>query len=444
MRLSTILPALAGAWLAMLAATLRAEAPAWPEPLSLDYVLQHIESSQHPDLLQARARQALAQAQAQQVEARYSTQAEINARVQWINPSELSFDPSRQDHRLSLKLSKRLYDFGVTRWLEQASQSLLQASVLDADTALRLHSIEVTRKYFDVLLADLRFAWANEAMSMDYVTLDKVRERHALNQVDEISLLEEESRYQQSLAVRQAAELKQRVSRAVLAEALNRPGELPAELLPPALPDLLAPLPDPDELAGQALSRAPQLIAQQQRVAAAEAELAAAGNRWQPSLSADADWTEYRREIPSREDWRAGVTLRIPLMESGIDKAGVARARAQLLQQRARLQALRAELREEVYARWQSISSLQASSRALAAQQHHASRALDKSRGEYELERRTDFGDAQVRVSQVRYQKAENDYRLQIEKMQLALITGRHPASVLFASAPADRSVQDE
>ena len=161
-------------------------------------------------------------------------------------------------------------------------------------------------------------------------------------------------------------------------------------------------------------------------------------------MSADADYTEYRREIPSRENWRAGVTLRIPLIESGIDKADVAVARAEWLAQSAELTLLQSRLREEVYRYWQSINQLQASSRALAAEQQYASRALDKSRGEYELERRTDFGDAQVRVSEIRYRKAKNDYQLQIEKMQLALITGQNPVDLLFAEAPAAGSKSHE
>ena len=439
-----MLAVLIGFCLWSLSLHLHAATDTLPEPLTLRAVIQRLDNSEHPALLQARASQLLAQAEAQQIEARYSTQAEINARAQWINPSSLSFDPSRQDHRVSLKLSKRLYDFGVTGERERASQSLLQASALDASFAQRLHQIDVTRKYLDVLLADLRFAWANEAMSMAYVTLDKVRERHALKQVDDISLLQEEARYQQSLAARNAAQLNQRVSRAALAEAMNRPGELPAELTPPALPALLSPLPDPEELAQQALQSAPQLLAQQQRVQAAQASLQAASNQWRPSLSADADYTEYRREIPSRENWRAGVTLRIPLIESGIDKADVAVARAEWLAQSAELTLLQSQLREEVYRYWQSINQLQASSRALAAEQQYASRALDKSRGEYELERRTDFGDAQVRVSEIRYRKAKNDYQLQIEKMQLALITGQNPVDLLFAEAPAAGSKSHE
>ena len=418
--------------------------PIHAQTLSLHEVIEQLQHSEHPRLLQAQAQQWRAQAQAQQIEARYSTQAEIVARAQWVNPSSQSFDPSPRDHRLSLYVSKRLYDFGVTPALEQASQATLQASELDVEFAAQQHLIEVTRKYFDVLLADLEFAWRNEAMSMAYVTLDKMRERFALQQLDEVSLLQQEAQYQQSLVQRSNAELQQRVSRAALAEALNRPGELPATLLDPQLPQLLKPLPDPQQLVQQIERHAPQLRAQQQRVQAAQSALQAALNQWQPSLSADADYTEYKRELPSRENWRAGITLNIPLIESGIDKADVALARAELQTQRATLQLLRSQIREQAYHYWQRITEWQAMSRALDSELQYASRALDKSRGEYELERRTDFGQALVRISDIRYRKAKNDFQLQIAIMQLAMLSGHPPAQTLFAHNAVDASPTPE
>lgn len=415
-----------------------------PNPLGLRYVLEQLDYRQHPDLLQAQARQLLAEAESQAVDAAYSMQVRLDARAQWVNPSPRSFDPSRQDHRLSLVVSKRLYDFGVTGELEKASQSLIQASAVDLDYARRLHQIVLTRKYFDVLLADLEYAWANEAMSMEYVTLDKARDRHALKQLDDVQLLQQEASYQQSLTQRQRAELRQRSARAALAEAMNRPGDLPAELELPRLHDLMQTLPDPEALIQQAMARAPQLRAQQQRVLAAEARLHAASSQWLPSLSADAEYVEYKRDLPSRENWRAGISLAIPLMESGIDKADVAAARARLMQQRADLHRLQSQLRQEIYQLWQSINALQAQSRALAISQQYASRALDKSRGEYELELRTDFGDAQVRVSEMRYKKAQTDYQLQIEKMQLALLIGADPTAGLFAAVPEPGDSNDQ
>lgn len=403
-----------------------------PSPLDLHSAIKQLHYGTHPDLLHARARQLITQAQADRMNARYALQAAVNLRAQWVDPSERAFDTSRNDHKASLNISKHLYDFGVTGELEDVSDSLVRASEIDRAYAMKLHTIDITRKYLDVLLADLEFSWSNEAMSMDFVSLDKVRDMYAVNQLDEIDLLEKESRYQQSLAVRRTSEAKQRVTRVQLAEALNTPGQLAAELETPTFHRLMAPVEEPDKLMQLALSQYPEIQAQMQRVAAASAQYSADSSQWMPSLSAEIELAEYGRDLPSRENWRAALNLKIPIHENGMNRAAAAEAHASLLQQRAELQRLQSQIREDVFMLWQNINMLIAKSQALAVAQRHAYRALDRSRGEYELELRTDFGDAQVRISKVRFDKATNDYALVIEKMRLALMIGEDPADILF------------
>ncbi len=403
-----------------------------PEPLGLDYVLQQHDPAAHPDLQLSLAQQQAARAQAEITESAYATEAAINLRARWIEPSSLSAFQSNTDHKASLNINKQLYDFGVTGRLEDAYSSLIGASELDADYASGLHRIRMARLYFDVLLSDLEYAWRNEAMAVAFIAFDKQQQRFELKQLDEISLLEEESAYQDSLAVRTRASFKQRVSRARLAESLGAPDNLPGDLVTPTLPALLQAPADPAELIGRALQTSPQVLAAQQRLQAAQLQYEADSSRWQPSLSADLEIAEYSRDLPSREDWRAGINLKVPLYESGQNRSQAALAFARRTEAQARLNQLKTSVREDIYAAWENISSLISRSQALATNLRFAERALDKSRGEYELEIRTDFGDSLVRISRARYDKASNDYELIIEKMQLALLLGEDPVSVVF------------
>ena len=59
-----------------------------------------------------------------------------------------------------------------------------------------------------------------------------------------------------------------------------------------------------------------------------------------------------------------------------------------------------------------------------------AERALDKSRGEYELEQRTDFGVALVGTSRVRYLLYKNKVDQVMAWMELMMLLGDEPVSI--------------
>ena len=64
-------------------------------------------------------------------------------------------------------------------------------------------------------------------MAIEYVRLDRLRERNALQQVSDVAVAEQDYRYQSARVARYRTQARQRTSRAQLAETLNRPGELP-------------------------------------------------------------------------------------------------------------------------------------------------------------------------------------------------------------------------
>ena len=408
---------------------------AFPDVLDLNYVLREVDVSSHHLQLMRQAERVSAESIVAETDADYATAADINLHARWIDANELSIDPSSEDHKATLNISKRLYDFGVSGNLEASNRSFMRVIAIDDDTAISMHRIEIARRFFDVLLADLASIWADEAMAMEFVTLDKLRDRFELRQIDEIAVLESESRYQAAHAERTRASLRQRVSRSRLAEILASPDALPSVLRAPELPDLLTPAADAVELIDVALANSPELKAREQEVESARQRYEAESNRWQPSLDAEIELAEYARDLPNREDWSAELRLRIPILENGMSKAGAARAWSELQQALARLEASRAQTREDVYATWENIGYLISRSRAHEIALRHAERALDKSRGEYELELRTDFGDSLVRVSRIRYESASTQYQLAIERMKLALMQGEDPLEIVLGES---------
>jgi len=110
----------------------------------------------------------------------------------------------------------------------------------------------IIERFLDVLLADLGFASDNEALAVAYILFDRARARSELGQVSELRVAELEADYQGALHQRVARELTQRLTRALLAQALGRPGELPRELVEPRLRAVPGQLPTPAEIAAAA------------------------------------------------------------------------------------------------------------------------------------------------------------------------------------------------
>ena len=201
----------------------------------------------------------------------------------------------------------------------------------EADRLLILHArqhrrTKILRCYLGVLLADLAATESNEAMAIAYVRMDRARQRHALGQVSDIVLAELTSTYQSVLRKRAVAEAKQRARRSRLALALNRPGELPARLLPPRLPGNQAERPDLEPLQASALEQHTRLGALRLRLQAAEARLSAA-----------------RKALAAADD--DPVEKNSALSRSALLRAAVARHEAELARLRGRLDQVRLTVR---------------------------------------------------------------------------------------------------
>ncbi|NCA69544.1 MAG: hypothetical protein EOM91_05440 [Sphingobacteriia bacterium] len=124
-------------------------------------------------------------------------------------------------------------------------------SLIEASDAQRL---EIMTRFFDVMLADQSFATESEAMAVAYIQYDRAAVRGELGQVSPLRVLELEAIYQQILHRRTASEISQQLTRALLAQALGDPSDLPRNLLAHSVPPLPNPLPSLDAMLERALA----------------------------------------------------------------------------------------------------------------------------------------------------------------------------------------------
>jgi outer membrane protein TolC len=281
------------------------------------------------------------------------------------------------------------------------------------------------RRFFDVILADLRFARDNEAMAGAFIDADRARDRHELGKLSDVDLLKFEADYQEALRLRMHSQTDQRAARARLAIAMGRPGELVANLVRPPSPDEGSPLPEYDGLLDEVMQGNPQLRALRAEVEAARVEVDVARNEYGPVLSAELDAAVYNRNTSSTHPLGGGLVLEVPLLSGGARDAAVADASAGLRASQARLAAAQHMLRQEVLDLWLRLDNLRVTLQGLKVRGDYRELYLDRSRALYELEVKTDLGDAMTEISAVRLEIARAEFDWLMARAQLEALAGR-------------------
>lgn len=411
------------------------ETSSLPDPLTLEFAISEATRASHPVMLAAEAGIDLASAELEIADSNYALESELRLVAGYVEPNKTAFNQDNDDNSAALLARKTLYDFGVTGDRVDSADKLIDASRLEYELARQRQLIDISRLYFDVILSDLKFAWDNESMAMEYVNFDKTSERHHLKQVSDVELLQKESEYEVARTRRSSSETMQRTSRVLLAVAIDRPGELSVNLSSPRLmvDDLI--LEDLDALLARAQAHNATLIALRTREASAKLAYDASSHRFRPRLDATLEAYDYSRNTPNKDNLRARLNLVIPLTESSMQRTDIAEDQAAWLQASADARNYEIRLRSDISRLWLEMQRLITQRQELNVEEARAEIELDKARGEYELERRATLGDAMVNISRVRYQRQLNRFQLALSWMQMKVLTGEDPGQVILQQA---------
>ncbi len=372
-----------------------------PEPLTLEAALS-IAAEQDPRVM-------LAQAKSQQANAQLAALSSIDSfKVKFDGGLvRREFNGREEDfNNAYLTLQKQLYDFNRTSLAQSAAQTQLQAELALERLAVSDYRQSVIQAFYDVLLADAAYTVENEQLAIEYVDLDHAKEELAVGKLSELDVAALDEPYQRTLVRRALAESQQRNTRAALADLLGFPNKLPETLVPPKQTDLLKrKLEDPKVLQSKALENNPELKAAQLMIEAAELALQSAEKMNMPRIDAigRAGW-HSQVETLYEGRWRADLAVSMPIFDGGLKDAQVDKAKAELNKQRAMRLSLERQTRQAVLETALAIERLKTRQNQVKVAGDFAERYLDKSRTEYQFERKTDLGDSMVRVSRAEYE----------------------------------------
>ena len=394
-----------------------------PEPLTLDVALSLVDQ-QHPNLRLFDAEKRLAESTLQQAASSDDLSVNLKATASWIEPSILASNQSNEDHRLGLFVNKTLYDFGRTASKVDAEENNFASQSLYYLSERQRQYIRVMQSYFNVVLADLEFYRYNEEMAVAYIQYDRLSIREKLGQYTEVDVAEKKAEYERVRRLRTHSENQQRVTRSILAQALNRPDDLPATVARPALDDLSRQLPDFETLQKKVIENNPTLRALREQLAAANNNIqyARAGNK--PTLSAGVESYAYSREIASSDKWRALLTLDVPLWSGDRVDADLAKAMAAVYKVEAQLAQQEFAAKQKALELWMAINTLKIKNEEVLAAMNFTELSLDKNRALYELEVQADLGYSMVLYSAAEREVVQTSFDIALAWAQLDALAG--------------------
>lgn len=88
------------------------------------------------------------------------------------------------------------------------------------------------------------------------------------------------------------------------------------------------------------------------------------------------------------------------LYDGGSTKASVAKGKANVYKLKATRDGLKSKIEQSVLNEWSSLNSLRQQAKAALVELDYRELYLDNSRAEYELEFKTDLGNAMVKISE--------------------------------------------
>ena len=398
--------------------------PALAGTLTLKAALATADSA-HPDLLLAQADRDSALADQHIASSNQDASVNFEGILRSGRPT-LGGEDFASDNSVRLTARKTLYDFGRSSNADLAAQYELNAREDDLTTALDRRRLEIMARYFDVLIADLQYTVDNELMAVYYVSFDQGKDRLAQGQISSVELAELESSYSDTLVKRNASAQRQRITRALLANAMNRPGDLPDDLEDPKLTGNQRALPDYQALLPILLDNNSRLHAQQEMLAASQKRLESLRAEKNPTLDAEVQAADYSRPATTRDYFSAGLILSWPLYQGNRSDSRIAREMAQFNKLQANTNKLKMELTQALLETCLEITQLQSTARN-AAQKNTEYRdlRLELSRGLYELEVKSNLGTSMVETSDAKLRARRNEYQLALSFAHLEALLGR-------------------
>lgn len=395
-----------------------------PEPLKLSDALLFSQET-HPSLSTANFNVQSAVNLKYEAESRNDTKAFLEGRLRYIEPSSIADNQSNDDHRAGIIVSKTLYDFGLSSANIRSADLGIKTQELNRKRIILERRFDIMKKFFDVILADMNFYRYNEEMATAFIGLDRTRDRLELGQASDIDVMKQDVEYNRVRYLRIKSQNEQRATRAKLAVAMGRPGELAATVSKPVLNKIKTELPEVEILQQRALKNNYKLQALHTQLLTARSNVELARKSDNPTVSLEAGSYAYSRDTKSHDELQVGLVLRVPIFGGNKSDVAVAKALNKVHLIEADIALVKTKISSSILSQWLEFDSLKGKLLQMKALTDYREIYLDRSRALYEMEVKTDLGDAMVRVSEAEREYLQTQYQMMLAIAKLELDVGQ-------------------
>lgn len=400
-----------------------------PEPLTLAEALKFSEEA-HPSLSMANLNVQSALNFKQEVESKNDTQAYLEGRLRYIEPSGLSDNQSNDDHRAGIIVSKTLYDFGRNNVSIRSADLTIKSQELNRKRVMLERRFDIMKKFFDVIIADMTFYRYNEEMATAFIGLDRTKDRLELGQASDIDVMKQDVEYNRVRYLRIKSQNEQRATRAKLAVAMGRPGELAATISKPVLNKIKSKLPEVEVLQQRALKNNQQLKVLYNQLLTARSNVELVRKADNPTVSLEAGSYAYSRDTKSHDELQVGLVLRVPIFGGRKSDVAVAKALNKVHLIEAEIALVKTKVSSSILSQWLEYDSLKGKLLQMKALTDYREIYLDRSRALYEMEVKTDLGDAMVQVSDAQREYLQTQYQMMLAISKLELDVGQELGTI--------------
>lgn len=395
-----------------------------PEPLTFKDTITFANNKFHHTFLNAQSGIDAAKAIVLSTDAANDVSISLKGYLRKVGVSHLLSDRDKDnDSKISLIAKKNIYDFGLSSSREKHAHLLLQSKIIEYRLKHEQYINKVVAAYLNILRADNDFLIQNEAMSIAFVRFKRQQDNAEFGLSSDIDILKAQSHYQSVRQKRYFSEIKQRFSRQYFAELLGS-SNLPDQIEVPNFNRQVKLIDDVDIIMNLTLNNSNEIQLNLARLRAAKQALKTAAHT-PLNIEAELEVSDYQRESAFRDDWRASINFNIPLYMGDRTNSAVLIAKAKHKETLAKLDESRSAIKIKVLELWQEIKQKNVELEGAIIKQEYRDLYLERSRADYELEYKSDLGDAMVEFTRSRAQRFDIEYDLEIAWHQLTALVGK-------------------
>ncbi len=335
------------------------------------------------------------------------------------------------DGSATLRLSHPIYDFGRRSADQSVANVEVQRSQHHLDYVLAQRRVEIMRRFFDVLIADLTYSVQDEKMTLSFLRFDRFLEEMEMFEAHaEVDVLKLETIYREEFSKRQEYSFNRIETRRNLALAMGFTDYVPRDLQMPDLSEYVErEVPEFETLLELILATNYDLKQAELNLEKALMAVEVSEAKFMPQLDIVLEATEWEQEVGSRNSASIGLRLHVPLA------AGSQKNRDRRLSQiavdraRAKLAETEHAVRKRSFELWKALTVYHLDVSAAEVRLNYRDQYMDRARTLYELEEISDLGDAQAELLRASLEDYRTKFNLALTWSEIDALTGNqvHP-----------------